>query len=73
MPTEYKSLKVPLRLWSLFDAYLKTHVDVYDSATNMIHGVIKDKAKELLQEMITELEEKKANWEKIKELLDSIS
>ncbi|UYP43912.1 hypothetical protein NEF87_000197 [Candidatus Lokiarchaeum ossiferum] len=70
---DYKSMKIPIKIWNTFDAYIKTHTTLNDSATTMIHEVIKNKAKELLQEMIKEMEEKKANWETVRDQLDSIS
>ena len=70
---EYKTLKIPQKIWDIFDAYVKTHTTINDSATPMIQDLIKTRAKELLQEMITEMEEKKANWENIKKQLDSLN
>ncbi|WP_371804532.1 hypothetical protein [Candidatus Lokiarchaeum ossiferum] len=70
---EYKTLKIPVKIWDIFDAYVKTHTTVNDSATSMIQDLIKTNAKVLLQEMIKQMEEKKANWETVRDQLDSIS
>lgn len=70
---EYKTLKIPVKIWDIFDVYVKTHATVNDSATPMIQDLIKTKAKGLLQDMINEVEEKKANWKAVKEQLDSIT
>ena len=70
---DYKSMKIPVKIWNIFDAYIKTQHTVNDSATTMIHETIKNKAHELLQKMIKQMKEKKANWEKVKEQLDLIA
>lgn len=69
---EYKTLKIPLKIWEIFDKYIKSHDTVYIEATGMIHDLIRDKAKELLEEMSKTLEVEKGRDELILKRLEDL-
>jgi hypothetical protein len=52
---EYKTLKVPIKVYEVFEKYIQNYATVYENATTMIHDIIKEKAKELLIKMNPDL------------------
>jgi hypothetical protein len=69
---DYKTMKVPLKLWEIYAKYVETFDTIYDSATAMIQDVIKEKAKEILGEMNTKLQNTKSQLEELNDRLAAL-
>lgn len=70
--TEYKTIKVPMKIWEVYDKYIKKYDSVYNDATGMIHDLIRDKARTLLEEMTLSLDKEKNKYEIILTRLDEL-
>lgn len=69
---DYKSMKIPGRIYEIYEKYLSEFDTIYDSATSMIHDVIKEKANHLLQELISKKETEKTSLLEIKDRIDRL-
>jgi hypothetical protein len=69
---EYKTMKIPVKIYEIFEKYLTTFDTVYDNATTMIQDTIKEKAKELLERLNQDAGQTKKVWEGVNARLDAM-
>lgn len=50
MPNDF-TMKIPRQIHTIFEEFVKNHRTVYQSGTDMIKDLLKEKAKELLETM----------------------
>ena len=69
---EYKTMKIPVKIYEIFEKYLTTFETVYDNATTMIQDTIKEKAKDLLEKLNQDAAQTKKIWEGVNTRLDAM-
>ena len=69
---EYKTMKIPVKIYEIFEQYLTTFNTVYDNATTMIQDTIKEKAKDLLEKLNQQGGQTKSYLEALNTRLDAM-
>ena len=69
---EYKTMKIPVKIYEIFEKYLTTFETVYDNATTMIQDTIKEKAKDLLEKLNQQGGQTKSHLEALNTRLDAM-
>jgi F0F1-type ATP synthase membrane subunit b/b' len=69
---EYKSMKIPIKIWEIYAKYVETFNTVYDNPSTMIQDIIKEKAKDLLNELNAKLQNTKSQLTELNERIQNI-